>query len=96
MFKYCFLLWLIVAACNSPAQDIRLTGTLIKPEATAYMYGTHALQKNNQIAAALQSKSINLDNFIGKKVRIRARKLEGYPLDGGPVFLEVIEIKIIE
>lgn len=74
---------------------VKLSGVLVKPEVTAYMYGTHALENTGQLSAALKSNSINLDAYVGKQVRITGKRVEGYPLEGGPDLIEVMDIEII-
>ena len=61
---------------------------------TTYMYGTHVLTNDlGQTLYALRSKSLVLDDYIGQSVEISGIKVQGYPVDGGPDFLEVSEIK---
>ncbi len=96
MFKCFALLLLLLAWCTPPVDDGQLTGYLIKPEVTTYMYGTHALENNGRIIAALKSDSVNLDTFTGKKVRLYGKRIEGYPLSGGPELIEVKKIELIK
>ena len=42
---------------------------------------------------ALKSDNINLDQYIGKKVTVSGNKIQGYPVDGGPEYINVTEIK---
>ncbi len=85
---------LFLAWCSSSADEIKISGTLIKPEVTHYMYGTHALEEKGKIKVALTSGTIDLDDFIGKKVEIRGTRVQGYPLSGGPELIEVQKIVI--
>ena len=59
---------------------------------TSWQYGTHTLT-NDENFYALRSKTVNLQQYEGKTVKIIAEKVEGYPVDGGPEFLEVLSIK---
>lgn len=92
------LLFFLAGLCKAPQADdaVNLSGILIKPEYTPYMYGTHALERNSTIQAALKSYTVNLDDFIGKKVRIRGKITEGYPLSGGPPLIEVYTVEIVK
>jgi hypothetical protein len=92
------LVFFLAGLCNSPRQldEVALTGIVIKPEYTTYMYGTHTLEKDNAIQAALKSNTVNLDDFIGKTVRITGKPVEGYPLSGGPILIDVNSVKIMD
>lgn len=68
------------------------SGTIEATGITSYQYGTHTLQAENEFYA-LKSEVIDLSNYEGKNVTISATKIEGYPVDGGPVYLNVKEIK---
>ncbi len=68
------------------------SGTVEATGITSYQYGTHTLQAENEFYA-LKSEVIDLSNYEGKTVTISATKIEGYPVDGGPVYLNVTEIK---
>ena len=59
---------------------------------TSWQYGTHTLS-NDKDFYALRSKAVKLEQYEGKNVKIIADKIEGYPVDGGPEFLEVLSIK---
>lgn len=70
------------------------TGVITKPDATAFMYGTHMLQDDSgKTLYALKSDSINLGAFIGKKVTLRGELIAGYPLEGGPEYLDVTSVQ---
>jgi hypothetical protein len=94
MFKFIFPALLSLTWCSTPADEVKLSGIVIKPEVTHYMYGTHALEENGSIRAALQSNSLDLDAFLGKKVRITGNRVPGYPLSGGPELVEVQKVEI--
>lgn len=63
-------------------------GLIEKPEMTSYMYGTHTIS-NDTKRYALQSKTIDLDRYIQKTVSIKGDSVKGYPVDGGPVLIDV-------
>tara|TARA_B100001778_G_scaffold303901_1_gene281502 strand:+ start:192 stop:491 length:300 start_codon:yes stop_codon:yes gene_type:complete len=66
---------------------IEITGTIQKQGITSYMYGTHFIS-----GYALRSNSILLDNYINYNVTIVGYKIDGYPVDGGPEYIEVTDI----
>ncbi len=69
-------------------------GLLQKQGITFYQYGTHVLKDTvGNTVYALTSDSINMDAFIDKKITLIANKIDGYPISGGPPYLEVIKIK---
>ncbi|MDC3286010.1 hypothetical protein OAU94_06165 [Flavobacteriaceae bacterium] len=69
-------------------ESIEITGTIQKPESTTYQYGTHTIS-----GYALRSSSITLDDYINQNVTVVGYKIDGYPVDGGPDYFEVEEIK---
>jgi hypothetical protein len=84
----------VATSCKKNDDVIQLKGTLQAQGITTYMYGTHVLNNNvGQTLYALRSNSVKLDNYIGKNVEISGSKVDGYPLDGGPDYLEVSKIK---
>ena len=58
---------------------------------TYYQYGTHVLNSEEDFYA-LKSEKLNLDEFIGKEVKVSGSKIEGYPVDGGPDYILVTEV----
>lgn len=77
---------------GKPASEVEFTGTIGKPGMTSYQYGTHIITNGEQ-RYALTSDIVDLDEYVGEEVTIYADKLEGYPVDGGPVFLAVKKVK---
>ena len=67
-------------------------GLLNKQGPTTYQYGTHTLT-NSSKTYALTSKELDLDKYVGRNVIITGEKISGYPVDGGPEYIEVKEIK---
>jgi len=75
-------------------RSIKLSGVLNVQSASTYQYGTHILTDNSgNLTYALRSKTETLDKYIGKNVEITGHKVKGYPVDGGPEYLEVTKIK---
>jgi hypothetical protein len=61
---------------------------------TSYMYGTHVLVNDNgKTLYALRSNNIDLDRHVGRKVKVSGYLIKGYPVDGGPDFLDVESIE---
>ncbi len=70
---------------------MELTGTIQQQGITSYQYGTHTLSTDGTFYA-LKSEAVNLDDYTDQEVTILAKKIEGYPVDGGPEYLLVLEI----
>jgi len=73
-------------------ESITVSGKIEKQGITSYQYGTHVI-KDNDTRYALSSKSINLDSFVGKTVTVVGEKIKGYPVSGGPIYLNVLKVK---
>ena len=67
---------------------VEVTGKIQQQGMTTYQYGTHVMA-----GYALRSGTIDLDKYIGQTVTLVGYRIEGYPIDGGPDFLEVEKIK---
>lgn len=79
---------------NKPAQGVTASGLLLEQGVSTYQYGTHVLNdKDGKTIYALKSETIKLNMYIGKQVELQGIPVEGYPLEGGPEYLEVIKIK---
>lgn len=86
---------LFTATCRNTNQNsdtMEVTGRLEPIGMTTWQYGTHTISDDEDFYA-LRGKEVNLQEYEGKQVTITATKVEGYPVDGGPVFLEVTSIK---
>lgn len=90
------LILLIIIAANScvktGSNTIIITGELNKQGITTYQYGTHTIS-DGKTTFALKSATIDLQKFEGKKVTVHGNKVEGYPLEGGPDYLEVTKVE---
>ena len=91
------LIILFTATCKNEKIDSadpssEYSGTITEQGMTAYQYGTHVLT-NKDTFYALKSEAVNLDKYVGQEVTIVAEKIEGYPLEGGPEYLLVLEVK---
>lgn len=87
------ILFLISTACGTSRsdEDNTYSGIMQPAGITSYQYGTHILKAENTFYA-LKSDNIELKDHEGKKVNLQAKKVEGYPVDGGPVYLNVTKI----
>ena len=86
------ILTILFFSCSKGKTEIELTGLLKKQGATTYQYGTHTLTVNSTLYA-LTSKTLNLDTYINQSVTITGDKVNGYPVDGGPEYIDVKSIK---
>jgi len=77
---------------SNTANRATATGTIQKIGMTTFQYGTHLLTTENK-TYALKSGSINLDEYMNKRVTVKGKNVKGYPIDGGPEFLDVTLIK---
>ncbi|QED38597.1 hypothetical protein FK178_13100 [Antarcticibacterium arcticum] len=93
-------LYFFTATCNNQTtktsmetpNKIEVEGKIEAIGMTSWQYGTHTLT-NDDTFYALRSEKIDLQQYEGKTVKVTATKVEGYPVDGGPEFLEVYSIK---
>jgi hypothetical protein len=90
---------LFLFACESlfdSSDSISSFGKINKIDVSSWQYGTHTLEDTQgKPMYALKSSSINLELYEGKAVNISGNKIDGYPVDGGPVYIEVTEIKVV-
>ena len=71
-------------------------GVIQKQGMTSYQYGTHVLLDGNKTLYALMSKKLKLNDYVGKRVKVTGTPIDGYPLEGGPAFLEVTEVEVLK
>ncbi len=74
----------------------RLTGVIEKPEATTYMYGTHAITDELGNLYALESDIVDLDDYVGQRVTVSGAFVAGYEdgqVEGGPPLFEVTHVE---
>jgi uncharacterized protein YceK len=87
----------VIPGCSSMnnangGATVTASGTIEKLGMSTFQYGTHLLKADNK-TYALKSATINLDEFLDKKVSVKGKKVSGYPLDGGPEFIDVTLVK---
>lgn len=81
-----------VATVTKETYSFQFKGLLKKQGITTYQYGTHTITNEGQ-TYALKSSAANLDNYIDKTVTVKGEKIKGYPVDGGPEFIDVKEVE---
>ena len=87
-----------MSACSSVkngsnSDTVNLKGIVEELGMTTFQYGTHKLNAGGK-TYALRSKNVNLDGYLMKSVRLVGSRVEGYPLEGGPELIEVLEISM--
>lgn len=76
---------------KATTEMVTLTGAIEEAGMTTYQYGTHKIKAEDK-TYALKSSKINLNDYTDKSVTIKGTKVSGYPLEGGPELIEVLEI----
>jgi hypothetical protein len=91
----------MVLAVASPAlaqEDVIATGVIEKPQATSYMYGSHAITDEvSGIRYALRSESVDLDGYVGQRVTVYGTVMPGYEngqIEGGPPLLNITRVEL--
>lgn len=89
---------LILSSCLLGSEgSVSARGKIFKIEISSWMYGTHTLEsEDGKLLYALTSDKINLDNYEGKLVKVEGDEVEGYPVDGGPILLDVKDVEEIK
>lgn len=88
------ILGLLISCSSMKSKDqLRITGLIEQQQITSYQYGTHTISGENGIFYALKSETVDLDDFLGQTVTIIAERIEGYPVDGGPPYLNVLRLE---
>jgi hypothetical protein len=94
--KKLVVLLVAMMALAAPAlaqESVVATGVLEKPEATTYMYGTHAITDETWgTFYALQSEVVDLDAYAGQRVTVYGTVVPGYEsgqIEGGPPLVDV-------
>lgn len=90
------------SACTSSGEEeetgceVEASGTLERLEMSTWMYGTHILvERDGEVLYALKSETADLASYEGKKVRVAGILVPGYPVDGGPEYLQVEFIEAV-
>lgn len=81
---------------EAPGEAVVAEGTVQKQGITTYQYGTHVLiDESGDLLFALQSDTVALDDYAGKRVTLHGVRVPGYQngaVEGGPDLLEVTRI----
>ncbi|MCW3124318.1 MAG: hypothetical protein JWQ38_3810 [Flavipsychrobacter sp.] len=100
LFVCCLAVVSTITACHREATKTQVLGDYITAEGvleqqgfTTYMYGTHVLTVNAQVSYVLESTTINLDNYIGFNVVIKAVNTH-YHAEQGPEMYNVTSIQL--
>ena len=97
LFLFALLAFIGISCDESEEYTIVSDGLIIETVASFYQYGTHTIETNEgEILYALTSNSIDLTEYNDMYVEIKGNLIEGYPLEGGPEYLEVKSIKVID
>ena len=88
-----------ISACSKEdglGDKVTETGTIKLLEASTFQYGSHILVDSQyNMLYALRSDKLNLNNYNDQNVKIVGNLIEGYPVDGGPDFVEVKAIETL-
>ena len=94
--KYLFAVVIVLFfSCNKDLENnpTKISGIVSAQGISTYQYGTHILTDDNgNLLYALRSNCTNLDKYLNKNVEIKGRKIKGYPVSGGPEYLEVSNV----
>lgn len=101
MKKALILLSIVVAGLSSCStvknsaisEDVTLTGTIQELGMTTFQYGSHKM-KSADALYALRSSKVQLQDCLDKDVTLKGTKVAGYPIEGGPILIEVTFIAI--
>jgi hypothetical protein len=76
-------------AKQTKTEIVTAEGTIQNAGITTYQYGRYILvDKSGHTLYALRSSTLDLDQYVGKDVTITGTLVPGYPLDGGPPYLD--------
>ena len=92
MFPLFLFLWVGVS-CNEKMSTLQFSGELEPRGMTSFQYGSHLLLVNDSLYA-LRSSTVDLASFEFKNVTLSGNPVEGYPIENGPVLIEVMKIEL--
>jgi len=74
-----------------------ITGAVKPAGMTSFMYGSHLLYDDRgRMTYALTSDQVELSHYEGEWVEVSGDTVDGYPVDGGPPYLRVEQIRRLE
>lgn len=82
----------LFTSCSTNKKLMEVTGTVERLEMSTFQYGTHTIKTEDSFYA-IKSKKVDLNDYNAKIVTIVGEKIEGYPVDGGPVYIDVVKVK---
>lgn len=89
---------LAVASTALAQEDVIATGVIERPQATSYMYGSHAItDEASGTRYALRSESVDLDGYVGQRVTVYGTVMPGYEngqIEGGPPLLNITRVEL--
>lgn len=87
------LIVLAMGCTNDPADyEVVVTGTVEEQGITTYQYGTHVIGNSLEFYA-LRSSAVDLDDYVGMEVTVYGDLVDGYPITGGPEYLDVKRVE---
>ena len=81
---------------NKEVYNYNYAGTLAPLEMSIWQYGTHTFTTESREFYAVKSETINLDEYLGKPVYILGDVIDGYPVDSGPIFVDIKKVQLME
>lgn len=93
---------LTMMACTSTdyrereSHSFNYAGTLAPLEVSIWQYGTHTLTTDNGGFYAVKSDDVDLNQYNNMVVEVEGSLVEGYPVDSGPEFLDVVAIQPVK
>lgn len=97
LFLFILIIFIGISCDENDEYMIVSDGFIIETEASYYQYGTHTLKTGTgEVLYSLTSNSIDLIVYNDVYVEIKGNLIEGYPIEGGPEYLEVKSIKVID
>lgn len=79
-----------IDAFLSSEDQVLAEGTIKEQGITGYMYGDYVLlDDQGKTQYALRSSTVELGNYVGQRVQLSGSRIPGYPVDGGPDYLDV-------
>lgn len=93
-----FLFSMVFISCEEN-KYISCEGVIQELEVTTWMYGTHiiygtAANRTENVRYALRSDNFDLSEFMLEPVLVEGQLIKGYPIDGGPEYINVDAIAI--
>jgi hypothetical protein len=79
---------------EAASYEVSVRGRVEELGMTVWMYGTHALvdPETGEVLYALTSDTVVLACYVESVITVRGNLVEGYPVDSGPPYLEVLEV----